>query len=188
MFCEKCGNELSSGTVFCSKCGNKVGAADSQQSPPQPQPVYQQPVYQQPPPPTYQQQPAYQPPVKVAVPHYAPGGYAERLHSFGGSVLFMVGIILFTAGKLFTTFASFSVWSFFSLMILALPVTGFWLIFAASKMPRLPEKTLTSLTLFKVSIIIDLVVSCIIGLLFVIVSIVLFAGASLDGAFVAVGI
>jgi hypothetical protein len=113
----------------------------------------------------------------------------EMLHNFGGTTLFMVAIILFSAGGILNEFMSFSVWSVFSLGILALPVTGFWLIFVASKQPRLPEKTTTALKLFKVSIIIELVLICIIALFVTIIAIIIFGAASyVGGGAMAVGL
>ena len=163
MFCIQCGNEVTSGN-FCSKCGTKADGGSSQQQQSQP---YQGGAYN-----FYQKEP---------VPHYAPGSFIEKLHGFGISILFLVGIIMFSAGSLFSTFASFSATSIFSLMIMALPITGFWLIFAASKMPKMPEKTLPALTLFKVSIIIELVGSCFLALALLIGSIALFVvGANLS--------
>jgi hypothetical protein len=165
MFCSKCGHEFEDGE-FCSKCGTKVGGAAAQNYPPQP-----------PPPPPIG---GYPPPVypRPAPPHYAPGSYVERFHSFGGSMLFMIGIILFSAGTVLPVLVSFGVFSIFTLMIIALPVTGFWLIFAASKAPMTPEKSLTSLLLFKISIIIELVVLCLAALLIVIVAVLLFVAAA----------
>jgi hypothetical protein len=186
MFCHSCGTSVK-GLNFCSKCGTAVKAATPQPQPAyqqQPQPAVQQPVQPQPayqpPQPAYQQpQPyPYQPKVRV---HYAPGGFAERLHSHSGSILFLIGICLFTAGSLISLFMSFSIFSIFSLLLLALPVTGFWLMFAAAKAPVLPEKTLPALTLFKVSIIIDLVVSCIGAFFLVIGAIFSFIGAAASG-------
>jgi hypothetical protein len=111
------------------------------------------------------------------------------LHSFGGTTIFMVAIILFSAGGILSEFMSFSVWSVFSLGFLALPVTGFWMIFVASKQPKLPEKTTTSLKLFRVSIIIELVFICLAALIVVIVAIVIFgAGSQLGGGAMAVGL
>lgn len=90
-------------------------------------------------------------------------------------MLFMVGIILFTAGSLFSVFATFTPMSIFDILILALPITGFWLIFVSSKSPKLPEKVMPSLTLFKVSIIIELVLISLSALILLIASIALFA-------------
>ena len=207
-FCSQCGSNLSeAGTCPKCNPGTVQQAPPppqpAQQAPPPPQPAYQppppppQPAYQAPPPPqpAYQApppppQPQYQPPpaqyppsgypayAPQPKPHYAPGGYAERLHSFGKSTLFMIGIILFSAGAVLAEFMSFSAASIITLGLLALPITGFWLIFAASKAPGLPEKTLTSLTLFKVAIIISLVLYSIVALLLLIAAISLFAAAS----------
>jgi hypothetical protein len=104
-------------------------------------------------------------------PNYMPtpsGSFIEHLHTQGRSGLFLTGIILFSAGTLFTIFASFSALSIISLLLAALPITGFWLIFAASKSPRLPEKTLPALTLFKIYTIFWLVVVGLVALAFLI--------------------
>jgi len=87
-----------------------------------------------------------------------------RLHAYGGSTLFLVGIILFAAGNIISTLIGFTATSIFTLLLLALPVIGLFLIFAASKTPKLPEKTLPALTLFKVYIIIELVAVGIVAL------------------------
>jgi hypothetical protein len=104
------------------------------------------------------------------------GSYAQNLHSFGGSVPFLVGVILFTAGTLFAAMSNFSVFTIFSLLLPALPIIGLWLIFAASKKPITPEKTFPALTLVKVYTIIGMVLFCI-GL----------AGVAILGAVVLVG-
>ena len=166
-----------------------------QQAPPPPQPVYQQapppqPTYQQAPPPPPVNPQAYVPyaaPVKAPKVHYAPGTYIEALHYFGASTLFLVGIIMFSAGKLFSIFLNFTWTSIFSMMILALPVTGFWLIFAASKDPKPPEKTVPALKLFKASAIILLIQSCLAGLAFLIGAIMLFAAGSAVSSLIGAG-
>ena len=89
--------------------------------------------------------------------HYAPGSVVERLHVFFGSTLFLVGIILITAGTLISAVISFSVFSIFSLLLTALPIVSAWLKYAASKSPKQPEKFLAAITLDKVSAIITLV-------------------------------
>ena len=111
------------------------------------------------------------------------------LHSFAGTTMFMVAIIMFSAGGLLNIFMNFNIWSIFSLGILALPVTGFWMMFVASKQPRLPEKSITALKLFKASIIIDLVVTSLAGLICVIVAILIFSAASyIGGGAMAIGL
>jgi len=89
----------------------------------------------------------------------------------------MIAIILFSAGTVLEVLMSFGAMSIFTLMIVALPITGFWLIFGASKSPKLPEKSLVSMTLFRVSLIVDLVFRSIATLMLLIVAIVLFAAA-----------
>jgi hypothetical protein len=162
-------------------------------SPPQPPPPIA-PVPPPPgvpiPPPQYGAPPPYpgyaQP---QSLPHYAPGSFTEMLHSFGSTTLFMVAIILFSAGGILDIFMSFNIFSIFSLGLLALPVTGFWLIFAASKQPKLPEKTITSLKLFKVSIIIELVFICLAALIVIVAAIIIIGAAShLGGGVMAIGI
>jgi hypothetical protein len=94
----------------------------------------------------------------------------------------MVAIILFSAGGAMGIFMSFGLFSIFDLGILALPVTAFWLIFVAAKQPKLPEKTMISLKLFKVAIIVELVVVSLSALLMLIISIILLAVGSRLGA------
>lgn len=87
-----------------------------------------------------------------------PGSFIQHLHTQGKSGLFLTGIILFSIGTVLSLFVSFSFLSVLPLLLAALPITGLWLIYAASKKPILPEKTLTSLTLFKIDTIFTLVV------------------------------
>ena len=96
------------------------------------------------------------------------GSFIQYLHTQGRSGLFLTGIILFTAGTVFSQVASFSAFSIITLLFTALPIIGLWLIFAASKNPTLPEKTLTALTLFKIYIIITLVLISLVLLLSII--------------------
>ncbi|MDR0326168.1 MAG: zinc ribbon domain-containing protein [Oscillospiraceae bacterium] len=147
-FCAHCGKELTLQTAFCPHCGKSTN---------------QQPTSG-----------GHNNLQKAIVTHYAPSSYTEKIHGFGGSVLFLVGIILFSAGHLFSAFMNFNIQNIFNLMLLALPITGFWLIFAASKTPAMPEKTLPALTLFKVYVIINLVIMCLYALLCLIASIALF--------------
>ena len=101
-------------------------------------------------------------------------------------MLFLIGIILFTAGSLAAQLITFTAISIIPTVLLALPVIGFWLIFAASKRPKTPEKTLPALTLFKVSIIIGLVAICIVMFVFLIVAIALFIGAGFSSGLTSV--
>lgn len=195
-FCSKCGTALNASGV-CLSCTPAPAPAPTPPAPPSPpQPNYQQqPTYPPPvpapapaPPAGYPPQPAGYPyppyqPVKVPVPHYAPGSFIEKLHNSAGSVLFLVAICLFSGGAVINAFLNFSdglglLVGFLGLGILALPITGFWMMFAASKVPKLPEKTMTSLKLFKASIIIDLIIMCLVGVLFLIAAIAMFSLAA----------
>jgi len=101
----------------------------------------------------------------------------------------MIAIILFSAGGILEIFMNFTVFSVFSLGFLALPVIGFWFIYVASKQPKLPEKTITSLKLFKVSIIIDLVFICLAALVILVAAIIVFGATGyLGGGVAAVGV
>ena len=162
-----------------------------------PPPGYpQQPAYQQPP--GYQQSPGYQPqqpvyqpqpgfqqyppfPHDTAMYRNGPDEFVERLHEFGGSAMFLIGIILFTLGSLFTILSSLSVASIITAPLSALPIIGFWMIFAASKSPRLPEKTLPALTMFKVVLVIRLVGMCLVILAMLIVAAAFMIGSSFFG-------
>ena len=97
------------------------------------------------------------------------GSFRERLHSYGASKLFLTGIIMFSGGSLLNIMLSFGFFSVFSLLILAVPLTGFWLIYAASKSPAIPEKTLPALILFKVIIIMNMVIWSLFVLLILII-------------------
>ena len=217
MFCAKCGNQVAEGS-FCSQCGTQAAAAPQAAPPPvaaapppppmapqapppppmapmapPPPPMAPQAPPPPPPPGRAYQQPypaaAYAAPVKIKPPHYAPGGFIELFHEFGSSIIFMIAIILFSAGALMTRFLSFTVWTIFDLAIVGLPIAGFWVIFAASKMPKMPEKSLVALTLFKVSIIITLVFTGLAALAAVIVAIITFLAASqIGGQAIAIGL
>ena len=89
-----------------------------------------------------------------------PGAFVELVHRYGRSKLFLVGIILFSVGNIISQVLSLSIFSFYSIIMTALPIIGFWMIYTASKTPRLPEKTLTAMTIFKVILIIALVFIC----------------------------
>lgn len=104
----------------------------------------------------------------------AAGGFVQQLHMYGRSNLFLAGIILYSVGSALSVLLSFEPAGVLTLILLALPVTALWLIYAASKAPEAPEKTLASLTLFKI-VIITLIVAMglgLLGLLLVILAII----------------
>lgn len=95
--------------------------------------------------------------------------------------MFLIGICLFSAGHFFNAFAGLLAMNwlrFLGLFLLALPITAFWLIFASSKIPKLPEKTLPALTCFKIYVIINFVLQCFLGLMLLIAGVLAF----LEGA------
>ena len=113
-----------------------------------------------------------------------PGGFAETFRCYGGSTLFLVGIILFTAGNLANHILPFGLYNLFLLAPQALPIAGFWLIFAASKSSKpsgLQGKALPALVLFKVKIIINLVLACFVPLIALVLSVVAMTGGSVFG-------
>ncbi|MCL2168661.1 MAG: zinc ribbon domain-containing protein [Defluviitaleaceae bacterium] len=142
MYCKNCGTQLADNVQFCKNCGAKrelfvpAPSGHGAQYPPPASPH------------------GYAPP--------PPGGYIQNLHSFGSSTLFLIGVILFTGAGFISLLVNFSLTGIFNLAMFALPAIALWLIYVASKQPRLPEKVFTSLTLYKVYAIIILVVFCMI--------------------------
>jgi len=89
-----------------------------------------------------------------------PNDFSKMVHKFGGSLLFLIGIVLYTIGYIITTATTFSVFSIFIIPFIALAVVGFCLIYGASQSPRSPKSiksTLAALVLFKIDVIIGLV-------------------------------
>ncbi|MCL2838863.1 MAG: hypothetical protein FWE04_07380 [Oscillospiraceae bacterium] len=174
MFCSKCGTNLVGGD-FCQNCGAKAAPATpatptaAQPPQPAPQPTAQNAGIQG-------SNTQYTPP--PSQPYAMPGSFAERLHSYGGSTLFLIGIILLTVGILVSNIITFNI---IPLILAALPLTALWLIFAASKSPKSPGSTLAALTLTKVYAIIGLVLFSLVTLLLLIVGIALAIFAAADG-------
>ena len=80
-FCEKCGSELSEGSVFCPKCGASVQAGVAQPPAPAPPPpnAATTPPPQETAPPAEGIQPGYQPPPAAPAPaYYQPAGGKKR--------------------------------------------------------------------------------------------------------------
>jgi len=103
------------------------------------------------------------------------------MHQFGGSKLFLIGILLYTLGNLVSTVATLSPYTVINVILIALPVIAFWMIYAASKSPKIPEKTLSALTMFKVVVVIGLVVLCLVVFVFLIAAIAMMIGANSAG-------
>jgi len=179
MFCSKCGTNLVGGD-FCQNCGAK---ADT---------TVQSPNYQQPAPqPATQNTNIYGNNIQYAPPPKQPyatlGSFAERLHNYGGSTLFLVGIILLTAGILVSNVMAFTPFTGFFLLLAALPLTALWLIYASSKSRKSAGTTLTALTLTKVYTIIGLVLFSIAALFILIGGSIFTIWASTeDGAIAAI--
>ncbi|MCL2376428.1 MAG: hypothetical protein FWC76_03425 [Defluviitaleaceae bacterium] len=83
--------------------------------------------------------------------------FIDHLHKHGKSGLFLTGIILFSIGNVISSILVLNIFSIPALLLMALPIIGFWLIYAAAKSPRRPERTLPALTLFKIYTIAHLV-------------------------------
>jgi len=99
---------------------------------------------------------------------YGSESYTDRIHTYGASTPFLFGAILYTLGGLVLPL---SMWAFanhplfeetsrrmigyglITVMTLLpiLPILALWMIYSASKNPRAPEKSLTSLTLFRIT-------------------------------------
>ncbi|MCL2376429.1 MAG: hypothetical protein FWC76_03430 [Defluviitaleaceae bacterium] len=112
--------------------------------------------------------------------------FISHLQRYGRSRLFLTGIILFTIGTTLSTIISWTLLAFIPLALAALPIIGFWLIYASSKNAEKPEKVLTALTLFKVHTIITLVLMCLLAMLITLLSLATYfggAGTSADLAF-----
>ena len=91
------------------------------------------------------------------IPHPL-GNYTDRIHTFGVSSPFMIGAILYTIGGLMLPIIlglfidhRFGFLGFGAVLFSAPPVIALWMIFIASKAPRPPEKSLTALTLFRLT-------------------------------------
>ena len=188
MFCQKCGNPVEAGS-FCGKCGQQ---AAGNPVPPPPQPQFQQPQYA----PQPQYAGGYAPPPRMPKVHYAPGSYMEKFHSFGGSVLFLVAICLFTAGTLINsileiipvsgygdmpgyTLSKILIGSF-ALLIAALPIIGFWLIFVASKSPKFPEKSVPAIQLIFGFIIANFIAKMLLSVFYILLGVSAFMAAAGD--------
>ena len=100
--------------------------------------------------------------------------FIEHLHKHGKSNMFLAGIILFSIGNVVLPLMFYSLALFIPLFFAALPIVGFWFIYAASKKPQKPEKTLVALTLFRVHTIINLVMMCLVVLSVLVIALTLF--------------
>ena len=95
------------------------------------------------------------------------GSYTDRIHAFGASGAMLFGAVLYTLGGLMLPAG---MWAFVQhprgilgygviavlTLLPILPMVALWMIYSASKSPRAPEKSLTSLTLFRITFFIHL--------------------------------
>ena len=167
---------------------------------PMPPPGYGQPMQQpgfgQPMQQGNWQQPGYSQPVQQG--NWQQPGYGQmqgfgggqsnafiaRLHHFTGSPLFLVAACLYTFASIVTFFLTLSWASIFTAALMVMPIIGVWFMFVAAKMPGHPEKTFTSMTLFKVTAMITFVLLCIgfgVGIIALIIAAI--AGGNLAGMF-----
>ena len=185
MICNKCGTSSDGSTRYCVKCGATTAPQDQPQhsnyTPPQPPPSHQPALS-----PYGSPQPGNHFPVNNI--NNGQGSYAERLHSFGRSSAFLIGVILFSAGGILSILLSFSgfnaflaIYYVYLLIMLSLPIIGGFLIYAASVAPRLPDKILPALTMYKVATIISMVLYCIgMGILIIVLLIAAIVGFVLE--------
>jgi len=164
MICSNCGTEVT-GERLCDNCGKLVDDGNAQpQRIDQPQRLIKQQSSNQ--------------MNQMHVPYNdVPGSFAERLHSFGRSKLFLAGVILFSIGNLVSVSVSMGSLSISSVPLpqAVLSIIGFWMIFAASKKPKLPEKTKAALVLLKISAILTMITNLIVASVALTCAIVLFA-------------
>ena len=83
--------------------------------------------------------------------------FVARLHQYGSNQLFLAGCILYTFGAVVSQILTFSFFNFIVLGLGALPIIGVWVVYNACNKPKVPEATLTAMTLFRVRTIIALV-------------------------------
>jgi len=156
--CEGCEERLDAGEEICPYCGvdpitgeEPIDPADSTDE------HYDEPQY-----------PSYTVFTEQPFINHDPGSFTGRLHSVGKSPMFLAGIILWSAGSVLSALFNLSLFTIITLSLLALPVIGFFMMYAAAAAPKFPEKTLTSLMLFKVSAWVQLAGIGVIGLVAVI--------------------
>jgi len=92
------------------------------------------------------------------------GKYTDRIHSFGVSSPFLIGTVLLTIGGLVLPiilgthiYHRFGFLGFAAILFTTPPIVAMWLIYAASKVPKPSEKTLTGLMLFRLTFFLHLI-------------------------------
>jgi len=135
MYCSKCGQNIANNN-FCNVCGEHAEKS------------------------TFTLNAQYNLPPQAGV-NTGPNSFLERVHNFGRSLQFLIGIILFTIGTMLPIVLTFSVFSIFQILFVALPLVGFWLLYGSSKSGTSAKSTLTSLLLFKINTIIGIVLTSI---------------------------
>ncbi|MCL2753303.1 MAG: hypothetical protein FWE44_04045 [Defluviitaleaceae bacterium] len=88
------------------------------------------------------------------------GSFAQKLHGFATSPMFLIGTILYTTYAVINVFEIFpfffNFFSMISITIQFLPVVALWMLHSSAK-GQDPDKTLVAIKLFKISVIIGLV-------------------------------
>jgi len=116
---------------------------------------------------------------KVAVnTHYAPGTFIEIFHKYFSGKLFLFGMVLLTVGHVVGAIVNFNLMSLMMRAFVVLPVVNGWLLFVASKFPKLPEKVFIAVKLEKIDAIIGYI-SCI-GIIAVYTMVYIFSSARRD--------
>jgi hypothetical protein len=165
MNCPNCGADFAEGGV-CPKCGTLADADGQQPS---------QIENQQPSPLA-----GVQGPERTGGSGTHQGGFIPAMNSFANSTLFLLGIILFTAGTaveivksflawngafsttmpgMITKVLAYSVWGLLSVILPLLVIASFWLLFAAAKTGK-QETSYPAFPLLKINLTAAMIVSC----------------------------
>jgi hypothetical protein len=89
-------------------------------------------------------------------------GFTALLHKHVAGGPYFIGLVLLSVGTVIPMLSAFSFFGLIGYAIGLLPIIGYWFIFYAAQSPQVPDRSLTGLTLWKVSAVIALVLFCIV--------------------------
>jgi len=87
--------------------------------------------------------------------------FVQILQKHCGSKLFLIGVLLYTAGNVLTMLIGYSLVGALPLLVLILPIIGLLLVYFESKHKREPKNTLRVLKFFQICTVIILALLCI---------------------------